>query len=122
MELGEVSGTSEGQPAQTEQRAILPTDVLESKASGSASGVALDTRPNRATQEHAQLQETESVIRTREEVAIPFSVRTGFFALALFLVSFIVILVVRGVVDNVPMLFNFFANIYLAGKNISAAG
>jgi hypothetical protein len=119
MELGTVSGANESEAGQTEQPAILPTDSLESKPSGSASGVAHDTRPNRATQEHAQ--ETESVIRTREEVAIPFSVRTGFIALALFLVSFIVILVVRGVVDNVPMLFNFFANIYLAGKNISAA-
>jgi hypothetical protein len=76
----------------------------------SASGVTPDSR--------AQQVDDQEVVTSRErnrDVVLPFSVLTGAIVLALFFVSLIVILVIRGVVPNLPMLFRFFANIYLAG-------
>ena len=50
-----------------------------------------------------------------EEVKVPYSITTGLVIFVLFLVSFIVIMVTRGVVHDLPIVFRFFANMYLAG-------
>jgi len=52
---------------------------------------------------------------TDQEVKLPYSLRVGLMILGFFLISFIVIMVIRGVVKDLPTLFRFFANIYLAG-------
>jgi hypothetical protein len=52
-----------------------------------------------------------------EDVMIPYSIRVGIFLFCFFLVSFIVIMVVRGAVESLPSDFLFFANIYLAGMS-----
>ena len=56
----------------------------------------------------------EPTIRA-EDVKLLYSIWVGVFLFCFFLVSFIVIMVVRGVVDSLPAKFRFFANIYLAG-------
>jgi hypothetical protein len=50
-----------------------------------------------------------------EDVMIPYSIRTGMILFALFVASFIVIMVIRGAVSDAPLLFQFYANMYLAG-------
>lgn len=46
---------------------------------------------------------------------IPYKVSTGLLILGLFVISFIVIMTIRGIVHDVPSLFTFFSNIYLTG-------
>jgi uncharacterized membrane protein len=65
---------------------------------------------------------TISVERVQErpqEIIIPYSIRTGLFCFVFFLVSFIVIMVIRGVLDSLAVAFKFFANILLAGSSPS---
>jgi hypothetical protein len=49
---------------------------------------------------------------------VPYTVRTGVIVLGVFFVTLIVIMVIRGVVPNLPTLFRFFGNIFLAGTII----
>jgi hypothetical protein len=64
----------------------------------------------------APLRGTAHPIRA-EDVKVPYSIRVGIFLFCFFLVSFIVIMVVRGAVETLPSDFLFFANIYLAGTS-----
>ena len=52
-----------------------------------------------------------------EDVMIPYSIRTGLVVFFLFVLSFVVTMVVQGVVRNSPILFQFYANMYLAGSS-----
>jgi hypothetical protein len=53
------------------------------------------------------------------ERIIPYKVSTGLLVLGFFVVSFVVILTIRALLqDRVPSLFMFFSNIYLAGTII----
>jgi hypothetical protein len=89
---------------------MTPVDLPETGTS--ASGITPDTNSNTIPQGDDQ----EVVTRQRSgDVVLPFSVLTGAIVLALFFASLVVILVVRGVVPNLPTLLRFFANIYLAG-------
>jgi hypothetical protein len=78
--------------------------------------------PHASRTEQAKV-ETEAPVRgtaqpiRAEEAKLPYSLRVGLSLLCFFLVSFIVIMVVRGVVDSLPLDFRFFANIYLAGTS-----
>ena len=53
---------------------------------------------------------------------VPYSFRTGIILLGVFIAIFIVIIVVRVKVPNIPDLFKFFANIFLAGSIICGGG
>jgi hypothetical protein len=46
---------------------------------------------------------------------IPYKVSTGLLVLGLFVISFAIIITMPGIVHDLPSLFNFFSNIYLAG-------
>jgi hypothetical protein len=110
LELGE-NNHNEEQSTVVDHPVTEPTDV--SKAVVSASGVTSSHVRSTASPEDEQVSNS----REREpHVVVPFSVRTGAISFALFLVSLVIILVVRGVVADVPPLFRFFANIYLAGN------
>jgi hypothetical protein len=52
-----------------------------------------------------------------EHVIVPYSIWTGLVIVLFFLISFIIIMVLRGVLQNAPSLFEFFANMYLAGSS-----
>jgi hypothetical protein len=49
---------------------------------------------------------------------VPYKVSTGFYILGFFVISLISIFVVRATLHNLPPLFEFFSNIYLAGTLI----
>jgi hypothetical protein len=53
-----------------------------------------------------------------QEIRLAYSIRTGLCIFAFFLATFIPVMVVRGVIPDLPPLFRFFANIYLAGTII----
>jgi hypothetical protein len=55
---------------------------------------------------------------SEESDFVPYTVRTGVMVLGFFFATLIVIMVIRGVVPNLPTLFRFFGNIFLAGTII----
>ena len=81
----------------------------------SASGVSRRQTNDESGEVEADLDQ-ETAQTTHENVMVPYSIAVGLLIFAFFVVSFIVIMVVRGVLTEAPPLFRFFANIYLAGK------
>jgi len=53
-----------------------------------------------------------------QEIRLAYSIRTGLCIFIFFLATFITVMVIRGVIPDLPPLFRFFANIYLAGTII----
>jgi len=53
-----------------------------------------------------------------EDVVVPYSIWTGLIIFSFFIISFIVIMVLRGVLHGAPLLLKFFANMYLAGFSL----
>lgn len=49
---------------------------------------------------------------------IPYKASTGLLVLGLFVISFMVIVIIRAIVPDLPSLFKFFSNIYIAGSII----
>ncbi|CAK7205966.1 hypothetical protein SEUCBS139899_008746 [Sporothrix eucalyptigena] len=56
------------------------------------------------------------------ERRINISWQFGLFIIALFLISFVVVMVLRGVLPSKPLLYSLFANMYLAGTIIFGGG
>ncbi|KAK4073052.1 hypothetical protein Purlil1_13179 [Purpureocillium lilacinum] len=57
-----------------------------------------------------------------QEYRLSFSWRTGAAIISTFFLSFIVVMVLRGVLRNPPILYKLFANLYLAGTIIFGGG
>lgn len=57
-----------------------------------------------------------------QEYRLSFSWRTGTAIISTFFLSFIVVMVLRGVLRNPPILYKLFANLYLAGTIIFGGG
>jgi len=70
---------------------------------------------NRQQGQQEIVREPSSPRVSAENVMIPYSIWTGLGIFAAFVVSFVVVMVVRGVVHDAPIPFEFFANMYLAG-------
>lgn len=81
----------------------------ETSASGVSQQGSIDSEENEANTDRRTLQQRS------ENVMVPYSAKVGLLIFALFVLSFIVIMVLRGVLTNAPTLFRFFTNIYLAG-------
>lgn len=70
---------------------------------------------------HEASVETEARV-VPEERRLNISWQFGLLLIALFLVSFVVVMVLRGVLPNRPLLYGLFANMYLAGTIIFGGG
>ncbi|KEY72157.1 hypothetical protein S7711_00166 [Stachybotrys chartarum IBT 7711] len=70
---------------------------------------------------HEASTETEARV-VPEERRLNISWQFGVLLIALFLVSFVVVMVLRGVLPNRPLLYGLFANMYLAGTIIFGGG
>ena len=91
------------QPDETEDDSKQPTTVAkEDQAS-------INGDPELG---HIELRELEL------DAVIPYKVSTGLLVFAFFLVSFVTIVAIRGVIKDLPALFKFFSNVYLAGTII----
>ncbi|KAJ4858985.1 chromate transporter domain-containing protein [Trichoderma breve] len=74
-------------------------------------------------QEHEITSRGEPESRTiPHEYQLNFSWRTGTAVIATFFLTFIVVMVLRGVLHNPPILYKLFANLYLAGTIIFGGG
>jgi hypothetical protein len=111
IELG--TGSHSQEPTSPEE---LPKtlSVNPEETSVSASGISSRQAPHTNVQIDEQPIDTTRT-PTDQDVKLPYSLRVGLIILGLFLISFIVIMVIRGVLKDLPTLFRFFANIYLAG-------
>jgi hypothetical protein len=63
-------------------------------------------------------EESKTLRSEPAEDFVPYTVLTGVLVLGFFFASLITIMVVRGVVPDLPVLFRFFGNIFLAGTII----
>ena len=110
IELGEnpISPEAGPQPAGTEPEP-QPTKLV-SNLQSSASSVS--PRPQ---DRQLDIPETSTSRVRAEDVMIPYSILTGLIIFGIFVISFVIVMVVRGVVHDAPILFKFFANMYLAG-------
>jgi hypothetical protein len=112
IELGE------NPQAETSPSADIQPDVVRVDNQGntnSASGVIQRPVSRSSSAGDPRSDDTTPVVRSQENVAL-YSVKVGLLLFGFFIVSFIVIMVLRGVLIDAPILFRFFANIYLAGK------
>ena len=75
---------------------------------------------NRQQSQQDNTPETSGPRVSAENVKIPYSILTGLIIFTFFIISFVTIMVIRGVVHNAPVLFEFFANMYLAGTSFSS--
>jgi hypothetical protein len=117
IELGENTISNEAVPNTVEQSESksIPLDIDNNETPLS--------RRNQQSQVQPDNNVEDSAPRVRsDEVKMPYSIRTGVVIFVLFLTSFIVIMVIRGVVHNSPTTYRFFANMYLAGNfsNVSS--
>lgn len=119
---------------EVEEGVELPTREGERNAREPAARVSSEeqsrptSRRTGATDEPVIGQETSTA--SNEDVArvipterrINMSWKTGLLIIALFLLSFTVIMVLRGVLPEKPLLYSLFANMYLAGTIIFGGG
>jgi hypothetical protein len=110
IELGENSQT---EPTKTTDISPNVVPVDNGGNANTASGVS--ERPiSRSGSEGVSSENPAPALRSQENVSL-YSVKVGLLLLGLFIISFIIIMVLRGVLRDAPVLFRFFANIYLAG-------
>src|SRR5438045_3018721 len=92
-----------GQPEVTEDDSKPPTTVIND-----------DQKSTNMDPELGQIELGELEL----DAIVPYKVSTGLFVLAFFLASFVAIVAIRGVIHDLPSLFKFFSNVYLAGTII----
>lgn len=109
IELGPMADVGASTP--TAQGSAVRIDREGNKLASRADTVPRAESPIEPT----ELSRTPSSRETTQQVGVPYSIRTGLLAFAFFVVSFIVIMVTRGVITSLPSLYRFFANIFLAG-------
>jgi len=98
---------------------VAPQDIQRvdnPKIETSATGVSQRQPLDAAEDSEVDTSQTIPVVRS-ENLIVPYSIKVGLLVFALFVVSFIVIMVLRGTLTDAPALFRFFANIYLAGRS-----
>jgi len=121
IELGTIDSTpEETTPQDSEPGTVQAPESMRVDPASDANPATGVNSPQASRIEPAKVEsETSSRSPTQpvraDEVALPYSISVGLCLFCFFLISFIVIMVVRGVVDNLPSDFRFFANIYLAG-------
>ena len=115
LELG-----TESQAAEESTTSVLPEAQPEihpvDRETPAASASGVNTQQTVHVNAQADLQ-TDNATRSAstQDVKVPYSIFVGLSILVFFIVSFVVIMVIRGVLDDLPTLFRFFANIFLAG-------
>lgn len=109
VEPGDEPGRSEAGEQQSELQPVrVDTDNLETAVS--------QRNQQSQAQQHNNIENSASRVRS-DQVKAPYSILTGVAVFAIFVISFIVIIVIRGVVANLPIGYRFFANMYLAGMS-----
>ena len=113
VELGENTNPHETdvQPAEPTETPSDPKPIPVDSNDESSTSIG-----NRRQQDRQENIPEPPAPRVRaDDVMIPYSILIGLIIFAVFIISFVVVMVIRGVVHDAPNLFVFFANMYLAG-------
>jgi hypothetical protein len=124
IELGDISPPADSRAQETEPESLhVPENVRvdpdENIQTAKEIGPLQSTRTEQAKVEALTVARSPTHAIRAEDVRAPYSIWVGLILLCFFLVSFIAIMVVRGVVTDLPLDFRFFANIYLAGSQFN---
>jgi chromate transport protein ChrA len=106
-------------------RSIRPTHFSEGREIGrDESGPALESNNSSvALDDQSRYSARESEPRTiPSDRRLDFSWKSGVAIIATFSLSFIIVMVLRGVLPRPPLLYKLFANLYLAGTIIFGGG
>ncbi|KAH7273328.1 chromate transporter-domain-containing protein [Fusarium solani] len=102
---------------------------VDQATSTEAGGPAASRRSNTSARDQDRTPQEASMLSTAEEPrVIPqgrilnMSWKLGLFIIGLFFTSFIVVMVLRGTIPDMPLLYSLFANMYLAGTIIFGGG
>lgn len=121
---------SDPEPSQRDQEtAVAPPDdppkrhSTEGRAGGPSETVSHEMQNIGEASNATEASATESEPRiVAQEYRLDFSWKVGASIIGFFFVSFIIVMVLRGVIRNQPILYNLFANLYLAGTIIFGGG
>src|SRR5271170_5164422 len=109
VELGEGANLSE---------AVLNTGEQQSESEPIRvhNETAVSRRNQQPQDQQDDIEKSASRVGS-DEIKMPYSILTGVAIFAVFIVSFIVVMVIRAVVPNSPIAYRFFGNMYLAGTS-----
>lgn len=97
------------------------TSVQQRRVRGTGDADIESATPDTELQQPHSQDSTERIIPSAIQIKVT-SWKTGIFILAAFLLSFITIMVIRGVLDHPPRGLALFSNLYLAGTIIFGGG
>jgi hypothetical protein len=109
VELGEGANLSEGVLSAGERQS-------ESELIRVTNETAVSRRNQQSQDQQDDIEKSASRVGS-DEIKMPYSILTGVAIFSLFVVSFILIMVIRAVVPNTPIAYRFFSNMYLAGTS-----
>jgi chromate transport protein ChrA len=113
------------QPPTVEEEAAVEMTTPQNNSASKEQATPVEPQNEPALPKTQQEATAQSEIEPRvvpPERQLNFSWKFGVLIIALFLVSFIVIMVLRGVLTNKSRLYDLFANMYLAGTIIFGGG
>ncbi|KAM0326207.1 hypothetical protein ACHAQA_006804 [Verticillium albo-atrum] len=123
QESGDVGTELQNLPRQSETgKDSVPIDGRSSPSLTSRGGPVQDTRePSEVDTDAGSAAESEPRV-VAQEYRLNFSWKAGTAVIGTFFATFLVVMVIRGVVTDIPILYNLFANLYLAGTIIFGGG
>jgi chromate transport protein ChrA len=90
---------------------------------GRDEGAALESNPSITLDDQSRYSAQDSEPRTiPQDRRLGFSWKSGAVIIAVFSLSFVVVMILRGVLSHPPLLYKLFANLYLAGTIIFGGG
>jgi hypothetical protein len=115
-------GNQQDEPVEREDanlsEAVLSTGEQQSQSEPIRvnNETAVSRRNQQSQDQQDDIEKSASRVES-DEIKMPYSILTGVAIFSLFVVSFIVIMVIRAVVPNSPIAYRFFSNMYLAGTS-----
>lgn len=96
---------------------VTETTNVQSAENGTGSDDGINLRE----QDTTQTRESEPRV-VPQEYRLGFSWKAGAIVISIFLITFVVVMALRGRLQNAPLLFKLFSNLYLAGTIIFGGG
>ncbi|KAF4969813.1 hypothetical protein FSARC_3038 [Fusarium sarcochroum] len=106
--------------SRVKRRQPAEVENIQSAENGPAREVSTPDIPLRDQDDHNARESEPRIIP--QEYRLNFSWKSGTIVIATFLLTFIVVLVLRGTLSEPPLLYKLFANLYLAGTIIFGGG
>ncbi|KAK1969701.1 chromate transporter [Colletotrichum sublineola] len=114
-------GKETGSVGASSAAAPQPSSPNQRTVASAPSDPRLDT-PSRGEEARHSLADSEPRVIPKEFRLESFSWKTGMAVIGAFFVTFLGVMIARGVVKDLPILYNLFSNLYLAGTIIFGGG